>query len=99
MPTIHDLLQLRNRHFFALDLVLFTISAVLSFSLRLETSSFTTEMLSAIGIYLGIALPIRLYCFFRFGMYRRYWQDAGPGELLLAARASLLTGFIIWAAV
>jgi FlaA1/EpsC-like NDP-sugar epimerase len=32
-------------------------------------------------------------------MYRRYWQDAGPGELLLAARASLITGFIIWATV
>ncbi|MBX3081741.1 MAG: polysaccharide biosynthesis protein [Anaerolineae bacterium] len=96
MSIIRDLFHLRNRHFFALDLVLFTISGLLSFSLRLETNTFNADIRGAIGIYLLIALPVRLISFYWLGMYQRYWQDAGPGELLLVGYASLLSGVVIW---
>jgi FlaA1/EpsC-like NDP-sugar epimerase len=85
--------SIRNRHFFLLDLVLLVISAVLSFVIRLE--NFDLHAITpSIGTYLVISLVTKLPIYLVSGLYRRYWHNAGPSELLLVATTSIVSGLI-----
>jgi FlaA1/EpsC-like NDP-sugar epimerase len=89
------LFMLRNRHFLLLDVIFSILSVVLSFSIRLETTTFDISIWRGIALFLCIALPLRLIVFRVRGLYSRYWVNAGPSELLLVASACLVSGLIV----
>src|SRR5258708_232652 len=86
---------LRNRYFLLIDLILSICSVVLSFMLRLETIELTDRRWLAIIFFLSLAIPIRLGIFLIYGMYSRYWINAGPGELMLCISTCFMSGVII----
>jgi FlaA1/EpsC-like NDP-sugar epimerase len=82
----------RNRYFGHIDIGIFTLSAVVSFSIRLESTNLSQDAWKGILLFLAIAAPVRLVIFLRYGMYGRYWKNAGPSELILVAYACLISG-------
>lgn len=81
--------QLRNRYFFALDVVLLVTAVVLSYVLRLDTFSFD---LLGFGFlfFTGVVIVIIPLLFYLFGIYSRYWVYASVEELLLLSGATTL---------
>jgi hypothetical protein len=71
MSVVGSGLSIRNRYFLIFDIILFVLSASLSFVIRLETFN-----LRIIGYgplwFLALALPIKLTVFLIYGMYSRY---------------------------
>src|SRR5258708_2298419 len=86
---------LRNRYFLLIDLILSICSVVLSFMLRLESIDLTVFSWLVIIFFLILAIPIRLGIFLIYGMYSRYWINAGPGELMLCISTCFMSGVII----
>ena len=79
--------NIRNRHFFFIDLVLLPCMVVLAFALRLDAVGVQGH-LAAVVLYIWISVPLKLLVFWRAGLYRRYWQYASLDELLLIAVAT-----------
>jgi FlaA1/EpsC-like NDP-sugar epimerase len=79
-------LPLRNRYFFALDLLLLPVAAYLSYVLRLE--DFDARHYG-IGLLLLTVLAVgaTIGVFLRFGIYARYWRFASVDDLLQLALA------------
>lgn len=82
--------QLRNRHFFAIDILLIIIIPLLSLGLRVDLAS-TRDYIPALAVYIGIALMIKLPVFFLFDLYRRYWRFASIDALLSIVTAVLVS--------
>src|SRR5262249_2096615 len=95
MPVTRNGFVFRNRYFLFLDVLIFAFSAIASYAIRLETLTFSNLLLYGIIWYLCMGVPIRLVLFFVYGMYSRYWKNAGPSELLLVGSACLTSGFAI----
>ncbi len=91
--------NIRNRYYFLIDLVIFTLSAFASYVLRLEGLAFASDALRGLVVFLMFAMPIRLAIFALMGIYKRHWLNAGPSELLTVAAASLISGGIIFLTV
>jgi FlaA1/EpsC-like NDP-sugar epimerase len=89
---------IRNRYFLALDLLTFGLSAVVSFVIRLETVE-PARIIWGVALFLIVAVPVKAVIFLSCGMYRQYWANAGPIELVLAAFACLMSGGILVAIV
>ncbi|MFW5940865.1 MAG: polysaccharide biosynthesis protein [Chloroflexota bacterium] len=94
--------RLRNRHFFALDLILLILAAYFSFVLRLESldlSSFWPSYL----IFALSATVIIPFVFRTAGIYSRYWRYASIDELLRLSGAvaigSIVAGLLTWVVV
>jgi FlaA1/EpsC-like NDP-sugar epimerase len=85
------MLQIRNRHFLALDAALLTCAAWVAFLARFEGSAFPPGTGRMLAAYVGVALPLRLVALWRMGLYARLWRYAGQADLehLLAACAVL----------
>jgi FlaA1/EpsC-like NDP-sugar epimerase len=81
--------QLRNRYFFALDIILLITAVVLSYMLRLETFSFS-QFGSGFMLFTGVVIVVIPLLFFLFGIYSRYWIYASVDELLLLSGATTL---------
>jgi FlaA1/EpsC-like NDP-sugar epimerase len=99
MKHMHHNPVLRNRAFFLLDVVILVVSAIASFMMRLETLNLESSMWHGVALYLVIAIPSRLVLFLVSGMYRVYWLNAGPGELLLVGSVCLSSGLMVTALV
>lgn len=80
------MLALRNRHFFVIDLILLPVTAVLAFAIRLDARGME-KYLSAMALFIALAVPIKLIIFSWLGLYRRFWRFASVDELLLIAMA------------
>ncbi|MFN8417729.1 MAG: nucleoside-diphosphate sugar epimerase/dehydratase [Anaerolineae bacterium] len=89
------LLQVRNRYFFALDLVIFVVAGIVSFVLRLEPTTITDDLLVGIFTYLILSIIIREIIFFTWGMYQHYWEHAGAGELILSMITPVCSGLVL----
>ncbi len=83
------LIRIRNRHLLLADLLLLPMAALLAFALRLDAL--------ALQIYLGtmlvyvLAAPIiKIPLFAVLGLYTRYWQFAGPDEMMLLVWSAAL---------
>lgn len=101
LPNMMQFLELRNRHFLFLDLLLLPLAAYASYVLRLETFIFDSmTMWRGLGLFILVLLPTAVLVFWRTGIYSRYWRYASVDELLLLAGAmtitSLLAGGISW---
>ena len=81
--------QLRNRYFFALDIVLLIIAVVMSYVLRLDTFSFS-YLGSGFLFFTAVVIVIIPLLFYAFGIYSRYWIYASVDELLLLSGATTL---------
>ncbi len=81
--------QLRNRYFFALDIVLLVTAVVISYVLRLDTFSFN-EFGSGFLFFTGVVIVVIPLLFYLFGIYARYWIYASVEELLLLSGAATL---------
>jgi FlaA1/EpsC-like NDP-sugar epimerase len=95
-------LIVRNRYLFGSDLFLFASSTILAFALRFEGFEWPTGQTLGALLYLGLSLPIKLYIFWGFGLYRRLWRYMGMVEverLISASGASGLMGLLLGAVV
>jgi FlaA1/EpsC-like NDP-sugar epimerase len=81
--------QLRNRYFFALDIVLLVTAVVFSYVLRLDTFSFD-QLGSGFLFFTGVVVVVIPLVFYFFGIYSRYWVYASVEELLLLCGATIL---------
>ncbi|MCC7207321.1 MAG: polysaccharide biosynthesis protein [Anaerolineae bacterium] len=98
MSVYNGRLALRNRHYVVIDLVCFVFAAAASFAIRFErVDAFTVEQGAA--LFLLLVVLIKPLVFFSWGMYQRYWFDAGASELILSASASVLSGLLLTALV
>src|ERR1700694_4368088 len=91
MPAAQNEFTYRNRYFFVTDIILFILSAYLSFALRLEAIIFE-DVIPGLLCFILISLGVKLVVFTLGGVYSRYWKNAGPSELLLLAAACLTAG-------
>lgn len=75
------LLKLRNRHFLILDIFFLSFTPVLALILRLDAKvDFDIYLYGLIWITL-VFLSIKLFVFYRMGLYKRYWNSASIDEL------------------
>ena len=80
---------LRNRAFFAFDLVFLPIAAVVAFSARFE-GPWAADVLRALQVFVASAVPLKLLFLFWLGLYRRLWRYASVTdlEMLIAGAAA-----------
>ncbi|HTP10125.1 MAG TPA: nucleoside-diphosphate sugar epimerase/dehydratase [Anaerolineae bacterium] len=81
--------RLRNRYFFALDVVLLVVAVILSYVLRLDTFSFY-QLGAGFLFFTGVVVVVIPLLFYFFGIYSRYWLYASVEELLLLSGATTL---------
>lgn len=75
------LLRLRNRHFLILDIFFLSFTPILALILRLDAKvDFDIYYQGLIWITL-IFLSIKLFVFYKMGLYKRYWNSASIDEL------------------
>lgn len=82
--------QIRNRHFFFLDIILLPIAMYLSYMLRLERVNIAPFWAGFVLFTLLMVVAIVL-CFHWLGVYSRYWRYASVEELLLLVGATTLS--------
>ena len=75
------LLQLRNRHFFLIDLFLLSLTPSIALSLRLQLP-WDERTVQPLLIYTAISLVIKLGFFLLMGIYRQFWRYASVDSLL-----------------
>ncbi len=76
------LLNLRNKHLFGFDSIVFSITAFLSLNLCLNGNFSLEEYRNKLGIATILFLVVKLTVLWNFGFYRVYWRYASIEELL-----------------
>ena len=82
----------RNRYFFLLDAYLLVVSVLLAYLLRFEGLDWPANQREVVVTYIAIAIPLKLFIFYRAGLYRRLWQYASVLELESILIATSLSG-------
>ena len=83
---------MRNRQFFALDILLLCALPALALSIRYESLQWDASLTRAALVYSILALPLRITIAYRFGLYRCLWRFASLSELERMLSAGLLAG-------
>jgi len=89
------LLKLRNRHFFLMDAFIVLVTPTISLVLRRDSVEIPSQVVAGLVIYTIAALFIRLFIFYRFGLYSRYWRYASVDELARIGTAVLVSTVIL----
>jgi len=71
---------LRNRVFFALDLLFLPAAAIIAFSARFE-GPWPADLHHALRVFVLVAVPLKLLLLFGLGLYRRLWRYASVTDL------------------
>lgn len=87
--------NIRNRYLLIGDLILISISVLLSFQLRLEFIEVFIIYYRSVLWMIGISLLIRPTVYYFFGLYRRMWVYASTQELKLITLAVSIASIII----
>ena len=87
--------QLRNRHFFFLDLIFLLLAPWLALALRLDALVIPEYFHVGLLVYMVVSLLVRLPIFYQFDLYRRFWQYASVDELRQIVIAVLLSTAIV----
>src|SRR5258708_6119383 len=90
----HVAVQLRNRHFFFLDLVLLFLIPFAALWLRTDNAYDDGRYLSDILVYALVTLPIWILVLYATRLYTRNWQYASLGELASILRAVLIATIV-----
>ncbi|BAZ12815.1 polysaccharide biosynthesis protein CapD [Calothrix sp. NIES-4071] len=77
-----QLLRLRNRHLFVVDVFIFLITPLLALLLRLDGHLDIKLYAESLAVATGLFLVIKIVVFWSFGFYRRYWRYASIEELV-----------------
>ncbi len=83
------LLRVRNRHLLMADILLVPMAAVLAFALRLDSAQLQPYVRTMLVFALAAPL-IKIPIFAVLGLYTRYWQFAGPDEMMLLVWSAAL---------
>lgn len=81
---------MRNRFFFALDILLTAAAVFVAFTARFEGLAWWRDFASIALLYAAIAIPIKIAVFHRVGLYSRLWRYASISDLEVAMIACLL---------
>lgn len=88
-------LKLRNRHFFVIDFFILLLAPTVALFLRRDTMSIPERFWYSLAFYTAVALAIRLYFFYRFGLYSRYWLYASVEDLVRIGTAVVASTAVI----
>ena len=83
---------MRNRFFFALDLLLLAPLPFIAVGLRFESTYWSPELLHAARVYAALVLPLRLIVANATGLYRCIWRHASMAEVERILFASSIAG-------
>ncbi|MCP4168939.1 MAG: hypothetical protein GY759_24005 [Chloroflexi bacterium] len=84
---LERLLNIRNRHFLALDIILLALAPPAALALRAgKAFAPCCPMAMALILYLAVALTVRPRTFYRMGMHLPGCLDEAIAELVSAAR-------------
>ncbi len=84
----------RNRHLFAVDVLLLPLATVLAAAARFEGFTWPEHYREIIATFLLFALPVKLVLLFTFGLYRRLWRFASIAELESILSATALSAIV-----
>jgi FlaA1/EpsC-like NDP-sugar epimerase len=97
---------MRNRIFFALDILLATAVVFVSFAARFEGFALWPQWHRSALLFIAVAVPIKIAVFYHVGIYRRLWRYASISDLerlvaalLIAAVVSFAVGVVVLPAV
>ncbi|MFS0516523.1 polysaccharide biosynthesis protein [Nostoc sp. UIC 10607] len=82
---LKKLLELKNTHLLVFDIIIFSITPLLTLIIRLDGSLALQAHISQLGIATLLFLVVKLIVFWSFGFYRRYWRYASVEELTYIA--------------
>ncbi len=77
------LLKLRNRAFWAIDVVLMAVIPVIAFLLRTESLDDLVRYAAPLWLFTLLVLPLKSSIFIVTRLYNNYWPYAGEAELRL----------------
>jgi FlaA1/EpsC-like NDP-sugar epimerase len=85
--------RLRNRLFFAIDLIALPLATLLAFLLRFEGWSWTQTSYWTLAVaFMVVATPIKMLGLFMGGVYRRLWRYASIVDCEILVAVVLVTG-------
>ena len=87
---------MRNRIFFALDIVLAVAVVLISFAARFEGIAGWHQWGRSVALFIVLAVPAKVVVFYSIGVYRRLWRYASTSDLevlLLAFLAGAIISF------
>ncbi|MFL5732388.1 MAG: polysaccharide biosynthesis protein [Chloroflexia bacterium] len=87
---ITQLLRLRNRHFLAIDLLIFLVTPTVALTLRTDEIGFTPAYLRQLFVVTLVFLAVKLAVFMTGRLYSRFWRYASLDELAHIALLGLL---------
>lgn len=73
--------ELRNRHFFFIDTIIFLITPLVALVLRLDGSVKLEPYKTGLVVVILLFLTVKLSIFCLLGFYKRYWRYASIDEL------------------
>ncbi|MEC4816571.1 MAG: nucleoside-diphosphate sugar epimerase/dehydratase [Scytonema sp. PMC 1069.18] len=88
-----QLLQLRNRHFFIFDIIVFLLTPLLALFLCLNGNLIFNQYIPELLKDTILFLIVKLSVFWSFGFYKRYWRYASIEELTYIAM--LMTATVV----
>lgn len=86
--------NLRNRHFFVLDVVLLLFTPALALTLRDDLTPSGTYALPLLWLTV-LALLVKLPLFYFFGLYNRYWRYASVDDMLTILTSVFLATVVV----
>ncbi len=78
---LNAILELRNRHYLILDLLILSITPAIALTLRYESLGWLPRALPALVLYTGLALITKVSMFYLLGLYGRYWPYASVSDV------------------
>lgn len=90
-------IRLRNRHLLLFDLVLLSLTPILSLSIMLDGSTGPAPRLAAIVGFTLLSMAVRLASLWACGLYTRYWLAATAEDLAHLAEATVISTATIFA--
>jgi FlaA1/EpsC-like NDP-sugar epimerase len=88
------LIELRNRHFFFIDAIIFSITPLLALILRLDGSVAFAPFKTGLSTIILLFLIVKLSVFFALSFYKRYWRYASIDELTQIAKATAIAAIL-----
>lgn len=91
---------IRNRHFFAFDILALLVAPFLALGLRADDPAMLMRFFDATVTFALISCVVSLPVFYLFGLYSRFWRYASVDELGLiivaVSTAALAAGFVFF---
>ena len=84
-------IMLRNRHLFAVDVLLLMLSPLAAFYLRTESFGEMETYIIPLAIFAVFNLIYKLAVFVTVGLYAQYWRYASVDELVVLLKATAFT--------